>query len=190
MKRLTLFSHQISSRPITLDTLETLRIEAKGNVGTIWFNKEPSLNSISLRLAHEMIFVLAALDSMSEVKVIVIKSKHPKVFCAGADLKDIFLNSDHQADSPLFVHLERAFRQTNKPIISVVNGQAMGGGFEIALLTDLIVCSDKATFSLPELNLGIFPGLGGTQHLPRLVGSKVAMEKILLTRPIKGREAQ
>ena len=62
---------------------------------------------------------------------------------------------------------------------------ALGGGFEIALLSDLVVCSDKATFMLPELNLGLFPGLEGTQHLSRLVGSKVAMEKILLARSIK-----
>ena len=68
-----------------------------------------------------------------------------------------------------------------------MNGLAFGGGFEIALLSDLIICSDNATFMLPEINLGLIPGLGGTQHLSRLVGSKVAMEKILLAKPIKGK---
>ena len=68
-----------------------------------------------------------------------------------------------------------------------MNGLAYGGGFEIALLSDLIVCSDKAIFILPEINLGLIPGLGGTQHLSRLVGTKIAMEKILLARPIKGK---
>jgi len=96
------------------------------------------------------------------------------------------LNAGKGVDPSLFFTLERAFRNTNKPIISIVTGLAQGGGFEMALLTDLIVCSEKATFILSELRLGLIPGLGGSQHLTRLVGSKAAMDRILLIRPIKG----
>ena len=80
-------------------------------------------------------------------------------------------------------------RSLHKPVISVVEGKALGGGFELALLTDIIVCSDKAQFGLPEITLGIMPGIGGTQILPRIVGEKVAMRMILTGLPIPAQEA-
>lgn len=81
------------------------------------------------------------------------------------------------------------FKGIRKPIISVVEGKALGGGFELALLCDIIVCSDKAQFALPEINLGLIPGMGGTQKLARIVGEKVAMRMILSGELINAFEA-
>ncbi len=78
-----------------------------------------------------------------------------------------------------FLSIERAFRHFRKPIVAVVEGKALGGGFELALLTDIIVASPNASFGLPEITLGLIPGIGGTQHLTRIVGPMVATKMIL-----------
>lgn len=85
--------------------------------------------------------------------------------------------------------METRFRQHHKPVVAVVQGKALGGGFELALLCDIILCSDKAQFGLPEITLGIMPGFGGTQTLPRIVGEKVAKRMILTGLPIDAKEA-
>ena len=74
--------------------------------------------------------------------------------------------------------MERSLKNTRKPVISVVEGKALGGGFELALLTDIIVASKNASFALPEITLGLIPGMGGTQLLTRIVGTKKAMQMI------------
>lgn len=81
------------------------------------------------------------------------------------------------------------FKKYPKPIVSVVQAGAFGGGFEIALLSDIILCSEKAKFGLPEITLGLIPGIGGTQILSRIVGTKVAQRMVLTGLPIDGKEA-
>ena len=88
-----------------------------------------------------------------------------------------------------FLSMERAFRDTRKPVISVVEGKALGGGFELVLLTDIIIASPAASFGLPEITLGLIPGMGGTQILTRIVGTKKAMKMILTGEPIDAQEA-
>lgn len=108
------------------------------------------------------------------------RSKHNKIFCAGADIKA--LKENDYAAYPYKLHflsIERAFRHFRKPTIAAVEGKALGGGFELALLTDIIVASPSASFGLPEITLGLIPGIGGTQHLTRIVGPVLATKMIL-----------
>lgn len=86
--------------------------------------------------------------------------------------------------------MERLFRSLRKPVISVVEGKALGGGFELALLTDIIIATQNASFGLPELTLGLIPTMGGTQLLTKVVGPKVAMKMILSGESINAQEAQ
>lgn len=89
----------------------------------------------------------------------------------------------------MFLGFERAFQKNSKPVISAVNGKALGGGFELALISDLIVCSENAFFALPEITLGLIPGMGGTQRFTRIVGEKTAMRHILSGEGLTGAEA-
>lgn len=90
------------------------------------------------------------------------------------------------AKKEIFEQLEEGFRNVNKIIIAAINGKALGGGFELALLCDTIVCSDNASFGLPEVNLGLIPGMGGTQRLTRIIGEKLAMRYILTGESMTG----
>lgn len=133
---------------------------------------------------------LQELDDDPKVKVILIRSKHSKVFCAGADIKHMKENDYSSYPHKLhFLSFERTFRHLRKPIIAVVEGKALGGGFELALLADVILASKNAVFALPEITLGLIPGIGGTQNLARIVGSKVAMKMILSGESINAEEA-
>ncbi len=85
--------------------------------------------------------------------------------------------------------MESAFKNTKKPTIAAVNGKAFGGGFELALLCDIVIASDKAYFGLPEINLGLMPGIGGTQRLAKLIGEKLAMRHILTGEGFDGKRA-
>ncbi len=110
----------------------------------------------------------------------------------GADIKEI---NDLQLKNSLFDdHFERMWYKIppkfRKPLIAAVNGMCFGGGFELALMCDIIVASENAQFGLPEIKLGVIPGGGGTQRLPKLVGKSKAMEMILTGAPISAKEAR
>jgi enoyl-CoA hydratase len=137
--------------------------------------------------------ITAAITDLNQdraIKVIVIRSRLEKVFCAGADIKE-FVKRDLSTypENIAFRRTENVFRHHHKPVVAVVQGRALGGGFELALLSDVILCSEKAQFGLPEITLGLIPGLGGTQILPRIVGDKVAKRMILTGLPIDAKEA-
>lgn len=141
-------------------------------------------------MIEELVYLFASYDKDPEVKVILLKSKHPKYFCVGGDFKDLIMKfpEDRNNTARLF-NISTTMRSVKKPLISVVNGPAIGGGFEICLLTDIILCSDKVYFSLPELKNGLVPGLGGNQHLARLVGTKLASKLIFTGDKISAAEA-
>mgnify|MGYP001949988717 CR=1 FL=1 len=103
------------------------------------------------------------------------------------------MKENNYADYPHSQHfpsLERAFKNVRKPIVAVVEGKALGGGFELSLLTDIIVASPSAGFGLPEITLGLIPGIGGTQFLTRIVGTKKATQMIMTGASISAEEAQ
>ena len=117
-----------------------------------------------------------------QVNVVVVISELSHIFCAGADIKE-FAKPDFDYEKGVrheSLHvIEQAFQKNRKPVIAAVNGKALGGGFELALLCDIIISSEKSYFGFPEINLGLMPGLGGTQRFAKVVGEKKAMRHIL-----------
>ncbi|XP_074286019.1 putative enoyl-CoA hydratase 2, mitochondrial isoform X2 [Silene latifolia] len=134
---------------------------------------------------------LKVLNDDCSAKVMMIRSSVPKVFCAGADLKERRTMSPMEVQS--FVNdLRSAFSLLEAlpiPTIAVIEGAALGGGLEMALSCDLRICGENAVLGLPETGLAIIPGAGGTQRLPRLVGKSVAKDLIFTGRKVSGAEA-
>jgi enoyl-CoA hydratase/carnithine racemase len=168
-----------------------VRVEQRGNVVVWTIDRPDRMNSLSRatlvafgRLARE------AVDNPS-VRAIIITGAGDKAFCAGADLKERQGMSEN--DVRLQVQLYRSelgvLDRSPKPVIAAINGVAFGGGLELALIADLRVAAAHATLALPETSLGIIPGAGGTQRLPRIVGEARAKEMILLARRLDAAEA-
>ncbi|KAI5084272.1 hypothetical protein GOP47_0000441 [Adiantum capillus-veneris] len=147
-------------------------------VGLIVLNRPEVLNALSEDLMHELVDALRVLDSMQKVGAMIITGKG-KAFAAGADIKD--LKDKNIADIFMleFPSKWNDVSKIKKPIIAAVNGYALGGGCEVALMCDIILAGEKAVFGQPEINLGTIPGMGGTQRLIREVGKSSAMEMIL-----------
>jgi enoyl-CoA hydratase/carnithine racemase len=168
-----------------------IEVEQRGNV-VIWtIDREPRMNSLSR--ATLLAFGKLAREAVTNpsVRAIVITGKGDKAFCAGADLKERQGMSEN--DIRVQVELYRSelgpLDRSPKPVIAAINGVAFGGGLELALVCDLRVAASHAQLGLPETTLGIIPGAGGTQRLPRVVGEARAKELILLGRRIGAEEA-
>jgi enoyl-CoA hydratase len=164
----------------------TVRDEA---VAIIRLNRPQALNALSDRLIQELGDALDGFEADAKVAVVVITGSE-KAFAAGADIKemasvtyiDAYLSNRAAA-------LERVAR-FRKPVIAAIAGYCLGGGCELALMCDIVLAADTAKFGQPEITLGIMPGMGGTQRLPRAVGKAKAMEMILTGRMIDAAEAE
>lgn len=134
---------------------------------------------------------MESLELNPDVNVIAITGKENS-FAVGADINE--LNAATQRDQLFNDYFERTWYRViprlRKPIIAAVNGMCFGGGFEIALMCDIIIASENAQFGLPEIKLGVIPGAGGTQRLARLVGKTKAMEMVLTGAPIAAKDAR
>ncbi|CAM6093045.1 unnamed protein product [Calypogeia fissa] len=149
-----------------------------GSVGLIWLNRPKALNALSEALMIEVVDACQAFDGSEMVGAIVLTGKD-KAFAAGADIKEMKDKSFVEAyKSQIFSHWN-SLTAIRKPIIGAINGYALGGGCELALLCDILLAGEKAVFGQPEVNLGVIPGIGGTQRLIREVGKSRAMEMIL-----------
>lgn len=149
-----------------------------GIVGLIVLNRPEVLNALSEALMHEVTDALQNLDSMQGVGAIVITGKG-KAFAAGADIKEMKDKNLLDIYTSDFPAKWNEVAKIQKPIIAAVNGYALGGGCEVALMCDIILAGEGAVFGQPEINLGTIPGMGGTQRLIREVGKSRAMEMIL-----------
>ena len=173
---------------------ETLLVErapdgAEG-VLRIRLNRPEALNALNARLLVELAEALRAADADETVRCIVITGS-PKAFAAGADIKEMATKTYAQAfKEDFFTAGARAVEQCRKPIIAAVAGYALGGGCELAMACDFIVAADTAKFGQPEINLGVAPGIGGSQRLTRLVGKSKAMDMILTGRMMDAAEAE
>ncbi len=164
----------------------------EGNVAIIRFNRPQALNAINPDALKD---VNAALDEIVKnpvVKVLVFTGEGSKAFVAGADIKHIVSLTPLQAREFSRAGQELLFRieQLPMPVIACVNGFALGGGCEIAMACDFIYASEKAKFGLPEINLGVIPGFGGTQRLARRVGNSMAKELCMTGNMINADEAK
>lgn len=170
---------------------EAILIEKEKNCAWLILNRPKVLNALNDQLLTEMLQALEDLEQDTEVKVILITGAGEKSFVAGADIKELEA-IDHFKAIPFCAKGQGVFNKIenlNKPVIAVINGFALGGGCELSLACDIRIASEKAKFGQPEINLGIMPGYGGTQRLPRVVGKGRAMELILTGDTIDAQEA-
>jgi len=164
--------------------------EVKGRVGLITLNRPKQMNALNATLMQELAAAMYGYDADDGVGCLVITGSD-KAFAAGADIvamKDFDFIQAFKSD-----YITRDWehiRRIRKPIIAAVAGYALGGGCELAMACDIIIAAESAKFGQPEINLGIFPGAGGTQRLPRAVGKAKAMDLILTARMMDAAEAE
>ena len=169
---------------------ETLIVDIEDHVATIRLNRPEALNALNTRMMEELAAALAEMDASIRVRAIVLTGSE-KAFAAGADVKemapkgfvDMFLED-------YFAGPAEAIMRCRKPVIAAVAGYCLGGGCELAMMCDFIIAADTAKFGQPEINLGVIPGIGGTQRLTRLVGKSKAMEMCLTGRFMDAAEAE
>jgi enoyl-CoA hydratase len=170
------------------ETIET-RTEA-GKVGVITLNRPKQLNALNDQLMDELGTALLAFDADAAIGCIVVTGSE-KAFAAGADIAVLAKNSFADAyGNDLITRNWETIRSVRKPVIAAVSGFALGGGCELAMMCDFIIAADNAKFGQPEIKLGIIPGAGGTQRLPRAVGKAKAMEMALTGRMMDAAEAE
>jgi len=169
---------------------ETLIVEVEDHIGTIQLNRPDALNALNQKLLTELGDALCAMGKNDKVRVVVL-SGNEKAFAAGADIKEM----QHQSFVDMFLtdyfsEQTEAVIRLRKPIIAAVSGYCLGGGCELAMMCDFILCSDTAKFGQPEINLGVMAGIGGTQRLTRFVGKSKSMEMHLTGRFMDAEEAE
>ncbi|MET3291109.1 UNVERIFIED_CONTAM: enoyl-CoA hydratase [Brevibacillus sp. OAP136] len=156
---------------------QTLEYSVENKVATITLNRPP-MNPFNKQLYIEFFQLLEEIEEDDQVKAVIITGKGEKAFGAGADITEM-MKLDAEEVARMGVASRRAterIESLSKPVIAAIHGLALGGGCELALACDLRICSEKAKFGLPEINLGIIPGGGGTQRLQRLIGQARAKE--------------
>lgn len=159
---------------------ENILVETRGKVGLITLNRPKALNALSPALMQEVSCALVGFEKDDNIGAIVITGSE-KAFAAGADIKSMSQQSYMDVYKADYITKDwEQISQTRKVIIAAVAGYALGGGCELAMACDFIIAAENAKFGQPEINLGIIPGAGGTQRLPRYVGKSKAMEMTLL----------
>ncbi len=170
---------------------ENIVFDVKEEIATITFNRPKALNAINSALLEELQNALNTIETSQDIRVLVLTGAGDKAFVAGADITE--LASFNPLQAKLFSQKGQAIisriQSLAIPAIAAVNGYALGGGSEIALACDFVYASENATFGLPEITLGIIPGFGGTQRLPRLIGANMAKELIFTGKLIPAKEA-
>jgi enoyl-CoA hydratase / 3-hydroxyacyl-CoA dehydrogenase len=167
-----------------------VKLESRGEVAIAWIDNPPA-NSITIELLDALSALWRAVVDAGSVRVLVIASANPALFCAGADIK-AFATMDVDSERELVDRMHALLLEAGRSrivTIAAVNGLAYGGGCELAMGADLRIAAQSASFAQPEVKLGIIPGFGGTQRLPRLIGSGRALEMNLIGEPIDAFEA-
>lgn len=173
-------------------TYETIIVEQRGAVTLVTLNRPQALNALNSKVLDDLIAAFAAFEADDSQRCAVLTGSGEKAFAAGADIKemaekpasDFFLQDFFSKWTSHFVKAVR------KPWIAAVNGFALGGGCELAMMADFIIASEKAKFGQPEVKLGVAPGMGGSQRLTRAVGKAKAMEMCLTGRMMDAVEAE
>ncbi|MCL6239935.1 MULTISPECIES: enoyl-CoA hydratase [Acinetobacter] len=168
---------------------ETILLEKNNGVGLITLNRPQALNALNSTLIQDLNSALDDLDRDPTIGCMVITGSE-KAFAAGADIKEMAELSFPNIYLDDFFHLADRIAQRRKPLIAAVSGYALGGGCELALMCDFIYCADNAKFGLPEVTLGVIPGIGGTQRLTLAIGKAKAMEMCLTARQMGAVEAE
>ncbi len=169
---------------------ETIIVDVQDHISVITLNRPDALNALNDQLLAELGDALLDAQRNDKVRCIVLTGSE-KAFAAGADIKMMSSKSFVDAfGEDLFTEATDKITSIRKPIIAAVSGYALGGGCELAMMCDFIICSDTAKFGQPEINLGVSPGLGGTQRLTRFIGKSKAMDMNLSGRFMEAEEAE
>lgn len=171
---------------------ENIVFEVEQGIATLTFNRPKALNALNGELLDELSDALDKVEANEDIRVLVLTGAGDKSFVAGADITE--LATFNPLQGKLFSRkgqlIISRLQSLAIPVIAAVNGFALGGGSEIALASDFIYASETAMFGLPEITLGIIPGFGGTQRLPRLIGASKAKEMVFTGKLIKADEAE
>jgi len=179
----------LQSNHFSTQKYQHILTEKRGRVGLVTLNRPKAYNALCDGLIAELNQALKQFDEDKELGAIVITGSE-KAFAAGADIKEMSSQSSVEAYKKDMLASWHDLTKVRKPIIAAVNGFALGGGCELAMMCDIILAGDKAKFGQPEVTLGTIPGCGGTQRLIRAVGKSKAMEMILTGEQLSAEEAQ
>src|SRR3954469_3799813 len=173
-----------------MPSYEFILQETKGRVGVVTLNRPKQLNALNAKLMQELGQALQAFDADPGIGAILITGSE-KAFAAGADIDAMKSYSFMDAYQQDYITRDwEHILRTRKPVIAAVAGYALGGGNEVAMMCDIVIAAENAKFGQPEINLGIMPGAGGTQRLPRAVGKAKAMDMCLTGRMMDATEAE
>jgi enoyl-CoA hydratase len=170
-------------------TYKTITFEHNDRIALVTINRPDSLNALNQEVMSEVAHVFGEIDRNKDIAVSVLTGEG-RAFAAGADIKEMQPQSFSDMYVDDFFGLWDRFAACRKPVIAAVNGFALGGGCELAMMCDMIIASEKAKFGQPEINLGTIPGGGGTQRLPRFIGKSKAMDMCLTGRMMGADEAE
>ena len=170
---------------------KNILLSLEGEIGTLTVNRPKALNALNMETLKDLQKGIEEVKDHPEMKVLIVTGSGEKAFVAGADILEMKDMSPLEASnfSKLGNRTMKMIQDLDRPVIAAVNGFALGGGTEIALACDFIYASENARFGFPEVTLGIFPGFGGTQRLPRLIGKGRAKELILTGKMVNAQEA-
>jgi enoyl-CoA hydratase len=176
----------------TLMSFEHILTEQRGAVTLITLNRPQALNALNSAVLEELIVAFAAYEANPGQRCAVLTGAGEKAFAAGADIKEMADKpaADFYAQDFFSRWTSHLVKTTRKPWIAAVNGFALGGGCELAMMADFIIASENAKFGQPEIKLGVAPGMGGSQRLTRAVGKAKAMEMCLTGRMMGAEEAE
>lgn len=171
---------------------DSIRVERDEGIGTVYVDRPDAMNSVNTAVVEELAAAMSELQDKDAIGAIVLTGVGEDAFIGGGDIREFKEMSGIEWKTEFrqaISDLERAVEESGTPVIAAVNGVALGGGTEIAMLCDIIVAAESAKFGLPESGLGLIPGAGGTQRLTHLVGYLKAKEMILTGRHVPAQEA-
>lgn len=176
---------------MTTSTGNEVCYRCEGDIGWITLNRPERLNAINSTCLEQLITLLKSIESDSQVRVVVIAGSGDRAFTSGADISEIAENgpAEMAVYNRLWLDFFDAIEALSKPVIASVHGWAVGGGTELSLACDFVICSESARFGLSEINVGVIPGAGAAVRLTRWVGRLVAKEILMLGENIAGPKA-
>ena len=173
-----------------MQILDYVQVEVTDQVGFITLNRPEARNALDEKMLSEIEQAYIQFEKDSAIRIIVFQGAGGKAFAAGADIKGLANKTPLDGLIPGIQNLFNQIEQSTKVTIAIIDGYALGGGCELAMACDIRIATDNAKFGLPELNLGVLPGAGGTQRLARLIGKGRALDLILTGRIVSGEEAR
>jgi enoyl-CoA hydratase len=174
-----------------MSEFQNVKFEKKNQIAYVTIDRPRVLNALNMATMQELKTVFADLKEDADARVVILTGAGEKSFVAGADINE--LSQQTPVSAKEYTHRGQAvvdaIENLGKPVIACVNGFALGGGCELAMACTMRIASDNAKFGQPEVKLGLIPGYGGTQRLPRLVGKALAMQQVLTGEMISAQEA-